>query len=99
MSNPEDMDEAMREMLDDRWPGPRYYRRDGTLFADTPEKPAAIQWAEMFESKNRIVAQDRTLYGEKLSTVFLGLDQRFLQIGDTRLNSSHSEISRMPSSA
>ena len=61
---------------------PRYYRRDGTLYVSTPEKPDFLQWAEMFEdSKGRRVAADRTLYGERLSTVFLGMDHRFLSKG------------------
>lgn len=57
---------------------PQHYRRDGTLYIDTPEKPAFLQWAEDFENiKTRHVAVDETIYGERLSTVFLGLDHSF----------------------
>ena len=60
---------------------PKYYRRDGSIIVDTPEKSATIQWAEMFEnSKGRLVAVDKTIYGERLSTVFLGLDHNFSMI-------------------
>ena len=56
----------------------RKYRRDGTPYIDTLEEPALIQWAKDFEKTNdRIVGQSKTLYGERLSTVWLGLDHSF----------------------
>jgi hypothetical protein len=72
----DDLRGALDELgLDGR---PKYYRRDGTLFVSTPEKPDFMQWAEMFEdSKGRKVAVDTTLYGERLSTMFLGMDHSF----------------------
>jgi hypothetical protein len=66
---------------------PQYYKRDGTPYISTPEKPDFLQWAEMFEDgKNRIIAQNKTLYGERLSTVFLGMDHSF------SLNPNHTPI-------
>lgn len=58
---------------------PRYYHRDGKPVVDSPEGlPAWEQWALMFEdSKARIVGRNKTLYGELLSTVWLGLDHSF----------------------
>jgi hypothetical protein len=72
----EDLQKTLLEAgLDAR---PKYYRRDGTPYISTPEKPDFLQWAEMFENtKERMVAVDKTLYGERLSTVFLGLDHSF----------------------
>jgi hypothetical protein len=44
--------------------------------------PDFMQWALLFEErKERIVGNTKTLYGERLSTVFLGLDHSFLSIG------------------
>jgi hypothetical protein len=41
-----------------------------------------MQWALLFEqTEARIVGQTRTLYGEKLSTVFLGLDHNYSRTG------------------
>jgi hypothetical protein len=75
--------EAARKVLDPEFRfRPRYYRRDGTLYVDTPEKEALLQWAEMFEKgSDRIVQQNITLYGERLSTVFLGIDHSFMPGG------------------
>jgi hypothetical protein len=55
---------------------PQYYHRDGTPYLDNP-KPAFMQWAEDFERGDRQVAQTKTLYGERLSTVFLGLNHQW----------------------
>lgn len=50
------------------------YRRDGTLY---PEGDAGLlEWAADLE-KGCKVARSRTIYGEKLSTVWLGLDHNF----------------------
>ena len=66
-----DLMNAMRER-------PMYYHRDGTPIVDTELLPASMQWALMFEdSKGRIVGHTNTLYGERLSTVWLGLDHEF----------------------
>lgn len=84
MSEPEKIGEILHEGFErlnfDLDARPKYYRRDGTLFVDTPEKSAMLQWAAMFEDgKGRLVAVDKTLYGERLSTVFLGLDHSFIR--------------------
>lgn len=51
------------------------YRRDGTLY---PEGHAGLlEWAADLEKGNH-VALSRTIYGEKLSTVWLGLDHNFM---------------------
>lgn len=57
---------------------PRYYRRDGTPY---PEGDAGLfEWATDFENHAaRPVATHRTLYGEKLSTVWLGLNHSFFE--------------------
>jgi hypothetical protein len=58
---------------------PRYYRRDGTPFESDD---ALMEWAAMFENtKDRTVAVTITPYGERLSTVFLGLDHSFSMSG------------------
>ena len=58
---------------------PKYYRRDGTPYISTPEKPDFLQWAEDYENlTGRRVAEAKTLYGERLSTVFLGMDHSFV---------------------
>jgi hypothetical protein len=88
--NVRDVMSDVEDAMEEAWPGAfermrehaMYYRRDGTIIVDTPEKSATIQWAEMFEdSKGRTVAVDKTLYGERLSTVFLGLDHSFMSPG------------------
>jgi hypothetical protein len=57
---------------------PRYYSRDGTPIFDDALGPACLKWAALYEEqKYRIVQQNRTLYGERLSTVWLGLDHSF----------------------
>jgi hypothetical protein len=58
---------------------PKHYHRDGKPIVDSPEGvPAWEQWALMFEdTKGRTVGNSRTLYGERLSTVWLGLDHNF----------------------
>jgi len=55
-----------------------YYHRDGTPIVDNELLSADTQWALMFEdSKGRTIGNTRTLYGERLSTVWLGLDHGF----------------------
>jgi hypothetical protein len=55
---------------------PRYYHRDGTPMVSTAEEPDYLQWAKLLE-QDRTVRKTTTLYGEMLSTVWLGLDHRF----------------------
>jgi hypothetical protein len=72
----ETMDETMAfKRLRER---PMYFHRDGTPIVSDDLLPDFMQWALLFEEgKDRIVAQTETLYGEKLSTVFLGMDHSF----------------------
>jgi len=59
---------------------PMYYHRDGTPIVDNELLPATIQWALLFEdSKARTIGNTKTLYGERLSTVWLGLDHSFME--------------------
>jgi hypothetical protein len=61
---------------------PRYYYRDGRpIVSDDPAIPDCLIWAMEFEHIDRTVAKDVTLYGERLSTVFLGLDHSFSNAG------------------
>jgi len=51
----------------------KYYDMDGQ-----PIEGGTLAWAELFEnSAGRIIGQHRTLYGEKLSTVWLGLNHNW----------------------
>ena len=66
--------------LDSLMTRPMYFRRDGSpIISGDPSDPmGTLEWARMFEDhKSRIVGRDRTLYGEKLSTVWLGLDHNY----------------------
>lgn len=69
------------------------FRRDGTPY---PEGDAGLfEWARDFEDHQaRTVAVHRTLYGEKLSTVWLGLDHSFFDgpplIFETMLFARHN---------
>lgn len=57
---------------------PRHYYRDGTPILNDEVLPAMLKWSALFENFDyKIVKQSRTLYGEKLSTVWLGLDHSF----------------------
>jgi hypothetical protein len=57
---------------------PRYYHRDGTPIVSNELMPDFMQWAMLFEERDaRTIANTKTLYGERLSTVFLGLDHSF----------------------
>lgn len=58
--------------------GPQFYHRDGTPIVSDELMPDFMQWALLFETADRRVAQTTTLYGERLSTVFLGMDQSFM---------------------
>jgi hypothetical protein len=85
------LDEELRDMLKDVGEaasaslrgldayGPQHYYRDGTPIVGDDTTPAYLKWAKLFEDmKYKIVGQTRTLYGEKLSTVWLGLDHSFM---------------------
>ena len=57
---------------------PAAYFPDGKPILDDELLPAWNKWVLIFENTNqRIIGKTRTLYGERLSTVWLGLDQRF----------------------
>lgn len=56
---------------------PTHYHRDGTPIIDNELMPAFMQSALLFETEDRRVGNTKTLYGERLSTVFLGLDHSF----------------------
>jgi hypothetical protein len=84
------IDEELREMLKDVGEpfdaaaralddyGPRHYYRDGTPIVGDEHVPGFMKWAMLFEDINyKIVKVNRTLYGERLSTVWLGLDHSF----------------------
>ena len=71
------MEIDFEELLNEQRARPRHYHRDGTPIVDNELMPAWQQWALLFETENRIVAHTTTLYGEKLSTVWLGLDHSF----------------------
>jgi hypothetical protein len=62
---------------------PKAYYPDGEPILDDELLPATLKWAMLFEQRNkeRIVGQTRTLYGERLSTVWLGLDHNFFGTG------------------
>jgi len=57
---------------------PQYYHRDGTPFVSDDLMPDFLQWALIFEATDRHVAVTRTIYGERLSTVYLGMDHGFV---------------------
>jgi len=66
------------ELLSEMRARPMYYHRDGTPMVDNELLPATLQWALMFEDvKGRCVGNTRTLYGERLSTMWMGLDHSF----------------------
>jgi hypothetical protein len=76
--------ESLEEMLSDpnyqrikRDIGPQFFHRDGKPIVSTELMPDFLQWALLFETENRTVAVDKTIYGERLSTVFLGMDHSF----------------------
>jgi hypothetical protein len=58
---------------------PNKFYPDGKPILDDELMDATMKWALLLEQRdtNRIVGQTRTLYGEKLSTVWLGLDHSF----------------------
>jgi hypothetical protein len=60
---------------------PTHYYRDGTPILGDELMPAFLKWAMLFENEDRSVAQHTTPYGERLSTVFLGLDHNFFMQG------------------
>lgn len=74
--------EQMREEMLGTVPRPDKYYPDGKPILSDELLPATMKWAMLFEqTEDRIVGQTRTLYGEKLSTVWLGLDHNFSRTG------------------
>lgn len=61
-----------------------YYHRDGMPIVSNELMDATMQWALLFE-QDRHVANTTTLYGERLSTVFLGLDHSFGEDGPPQI--------------
>ncbi len=55
---------------------PMYYYPDGSPIEDDELLPATIKWAMLME-ENRSVGDTKTLYGERLSTVWLGLNHNW----------------------
>jgi hypothetical protein len=54
----------------------KFVHRDGSPYPDTPE--ALLAWASDHEIfGNRVVDSTWTLYGERISTIWLGFDQSF----------------------
>jgi hypothetical protein len=53
-----------------------YYYPDGSPILDDELLPATLKWGMLLET-NRSVGSTRTLYGERLSTVWLGLDHQW----------------------
>jgi hypothetical protein len=64
-------------------PRPDKYYPDGQPILSDDLMPAWMKWALLFETakEERNVAQTKTLYGERLSTVWLGLDHNFSRVG------------------
>jgi hypothetical protein len=57
---------------------PKYFHRDGQPILSNELLSDFAQWALMFEdTKARIVGSTQTLYGERLSTVWLGLEHGY----------------------
>lgn len=58
---------------------PLYYYPDGKPIVDDELLPATLKWAMLLEQRDeeRIVGQCKTLYGERLSTVWLGLNHNW----------------------
>lgn len=83
-----DIDEQLREMLKDvtdaflgsiKAAEPTHFYRDGSPILDDEIAPAFLRWAMLFEDiKYKTVELTITLYGERLSTVWLGLDHSFM---------------------
>ena len=59
---------------------PDKYYPDGKPILSDDLLPAGMKWAMLFE-QDRSVGQTKTLYGERLSTVWLGLDHSFSRTG------------------
>ena len=75
--------EPWQQIVTDMQQRPMYYNRDGSpIVGDSSDPMGTLIWARMFEDhQSRIVGRDRTLYGEKLSTVWLGLDHNYFPGG------------------
>lgn len=84
----ESFDEYMKRMADvpilreamERMKRPKYYHRDGTPIVSDELLQDTMKWALLFEGE-RNVAVTKTLYNERLSTVFLGLDHNWGESG------------------
>jgi hypothetical protein len=65
-----------------QWPKPKpdKFYPDGSAILDDDLLPATLKWAALFEdTKSRFVGNTTTIYGERLSTIWLGLDHSFGQ--------------------
>lgn len=61
-----------------RRPRPDMFYPDGSPILSDELLPATLKWALILEDgRERIVGNTKTLYGERLSTVWLGLDHNF----------------------
>jgi hypothetical protein len=73
--------------LDGKAPEPKPYKYypDGKPILSDELMPSEIKWALLFENRSKkdqtIVGQTRTLYGEKLSTIWMGIDHNFSRTG------------------
>jgi hypothetical protein len=77
---PESLDDLLNDPIYQdikRRTKPQYYHRDGTPIVSDELMPDFLQWAMYFETADRRVAENVTLYGERLSTIFLGMDHSF----------------------
>jgi hypothetical protein len=72
--------DSFAELLEQYKQTPRYFHRDGQPILSNELMPDFMQWAILFEdTKGRIVGNTRTVYGERLSTVWLGMNHNFGQ--------------------
>jgi hypothetical protein len=69
---------TFREIFELEMARPRYFHRDGEPILSNELMPDFMQWAVFFEdTKGRCIGQTRTLYGEKLSTMWLGMEHGY----------------------
>jgi hypothetical protein len=59
---------------------PMYYQRDGTPIPRSKIFDDVMEWARDFEKGNAI-AHDTSIWGDEISTVFLGLDHNWSPTG------------------
>ena len=91
MDNDEEQLRELREGLEGldasytlgRGSRPDKYYPDGSPILSDELLPATLKWAMLFEERgpHRIVGNTKTPYGERLSTVWLGLDHNFFPSG------------------